>query len=141
MRLPSVGGIESFAMLAAIAVGGYLVFKVVKGGLNLTKQVGEVVSTKLNPASDKNLVYLSANSAFFGDSSQTVGGYFYDKVHSGKNDPVAEMLKVKPQAPNTPVNGQTVRGVNNLKTSRTNTGTVDANPLVRTRAGSYSWQG
>jgi hypothetical protein len=141
--LPSVGGIESFALLAALGIGGYVLYRVYKGGLALGKQVGEVVSTDLNPASDKNLVYRSANATFFGDKKQTIGGAVYDFFHSGSKDKVAEMLNSKPASlpPTTPANGQPIAGVSDLRTSRTNTGTVDANPLTRTKANSYSWQG
>lgn len=143
MKLPSVGGIESFALLAALAVGGYVLFRVYKGGLNLTKQVGEVISNDLNPASDKNLIYRSANKTFFGNNKQTLGGSVYDFFHSGSRDKVGEMLRSNPASlpPSTPANGQQVRPVVDMKTSRTNTGTVDANPLVRTKSQSYSWAG
>lgn len=138
MKIPSLGSIESIALLGAIAAGGYFLFKGYQGAKALTKQVGEVVSTDLNPASDKNLVYRSLNSTFFSDPEQTLGGKIYDIFHFG--DPVADMLKsgLGTAGPNTPANGQAVKKVSRLRTSSVNTGTVDANPLVRTRSASYS---
>lgn len=143
MKIPSLGSIESIAVLAAVAVGGYLLWRAVRGATALTKQVGAVISTDLNPASDKNLVYRSLNNNFFDDKTQTVGGKIYDYFHAGSSDSVANMLNagLGGNVSNTPANGQRVKRTSPLRTSSVSTNTVDANPLVRTRAGAYNYAG
>lgn len=68
---------KTVVIVAGVALAAYLLWRA-------KDAIGEALSTTLNPASDKNLVYGGVNAvggALTGDSNFSLGSYFYDLVN------------------------------------------------------------
>lgn len=80
MKLSFTGVLGIFSVIVLI-IAGYLLLR--KGGL--VDSAGKLVTEKLNPASDKNIVYSGVNkalSAVTGNETDTLGTSLYGAFHN-----------------------------------------------------------
>lgn len=75
---------KAVAILAGLAVAGFVAYKLYKGVAVVGEAAKEIVTEKLNPVSDKNIAYNGVNSilqTLTGDQNATLGGKIYDWTH------------------------------------------------------------
>lgn len=88
MKLPSSDVMKSAAILGGVLIVGFVGYKFYRGAVAVGDAAKVLVTEKLNPASDKNIVYDGVNAALqavTGQKNQTLGGWIYDVTHRAKS--------------------------------------------------------
>lgn len=73
---------KAFAILAGVAVAGFLAYKIYSGASKTLEAGAKFVTEDINPASDQNLIYRGLNELTGGDNADSsLGTRIYDFFH------------------------------------------------------------
>lgn len=74
---------KAIAILAGVAVAGFVLYKLVKGGAAVLDAGKTFVTETVNPFSDKNAIYTLGNTYNAqGEVDSTIGTRIYDITHN-----------------------------------------------------------